>query len=282
MYARRGGLLAPARAASSTTGWRSARDLARRRQGGRAGHAGADRVRGRPARRCAAMAEQARLPRRGQRRSAPCAGARAGRRAGSSIGPHVNVYSARRARRSSRRSAPCAGCRRPELPLDGDGAGQPAAGRTPADAQTEVFAFGRMPLAFSARCFTARHYRLNKDQCEFRCHRASRRPARCARSDGEPFLVLNGIQTQSARLHALPASSSAAAAPPPACAGCACRRAAQHFDAVVRAASTRVFNQRRRRRRRAAARTRRRWAAGRLVQRLRCSARGRRWNGVAA
>ncbi len=34
---------------------------------------------------------------------------------------------------------------------------------------TEVFAFGRMPLAFSARCFTARHHRLKKDECDFRC-----------------------------------------------------------------------------------------------------------------
>ncbi len=39
----------------------------------------------------------------------------------------------------------------------------------PAGLQTEVFAYGRMPLAFSARCFTARHYNLPKDDCGFRC-----------------------------------------------------------------------------------------------------------------
>ena len=33
----------------------------------------------------------------------------------------------------------------------------------PAGLETEVFAFGRMPLAFSARCFTARHRNLPKD-----------------------------------------------------------------------------------------------------------------------
>jgi collagenase-like PrtC family protease len=33
--------------------------------------------------------------------------------------------------------------------------------------QTEVFAYGRMPLAFSARCFTARHRNLPKDDCCF-------------------------------------------------------------------------------------------------------------------
>jgi collagenase-like PrtC family protease len=35
--------------------------------------------------------------------------------------------------------------------------------------QTEVFAYGRMPLAFSARCFTARHRNLPKDDCRFSC-----------------------------------------------------------------------------------------------------------------
>ena len=34
--------------------------------------------------------------------------------------------------------------------------------------QTEVFGFGRMPLAFSARCFTARHQPA-KDDCRFSC-----------------------------------------------------------------------------------------------------------------
>jgi collagenase-like PrtC family protease len=68
--------------------------------------------------------------------------------------------------------------------------------------QTEVFALGRLPLAFSARCFTARHLNLPKDDCGFSC---------VAHPDGlvlrtrenEPFLVLNGIQTQSARVHCL-------------------------------------------------------------------------------
>ena len=37
------------------------------------------------------------------------------------------------------------------------------------DGATEAWAFGRLPLAFSARCFTARHHHLNKDDCGFRC-----------------------------------------------------------------------------------------------------------------
>jgi collagenase-like PrtC family protease len=39
----------------------------------------------------------------------------------------------------------------------------------PAGLETEVFAYGRMPLAFSARCFTARHYNRPKDDCGFAC-----------------------------------------------------------------------------------------------------------------
>ena len=72
----------------------------------------------------------------------------------------------------------------------------------PAGMQTEVFAYGRMPLAFSARCFTARYRNLPKDDCQFSC---------LAHADGlmmrtrenEEFLVLNGTQTQSARVYNL-------------------------------------------------------------------------------
>jgi len=72
----------------------------------------------------------------------------------------------------------------------------------PAGLQTEVFSYGRMPLAFSARCFTARHRNLPKDDCRFSC---------LDHPDGlmlktrehEEFLVLNGTQTQSARVYNL-------------------------------------------------------------------------------
>ena len=72
----------------------------------------------------------------------------------------------------------------------------------PAGLQTEVFAYGRMPLAYSARCFTARHRNLPKDDCRFSC---------IDHPDGlmlktrehEEFLVLNGTQTQSARVYNL-------------------------------------------------------------------------------
>lgn len=67
----------------------------------------------------------------------------------------------------------------------------------PAGLQTEVFAFGRLPLAFSARCFTARAHRLPKDDCQLRCgDYPDGLPLRT--QEGEPFLAMNGIQTLSA------------------------------------------------------------------------------------
>ena len=74
--------------------------------------------------------------------------------------------------------------------------------RAPAGIETEVFAYGRLPLAYSARCFTARHYNLPKDDCQFRClDHPDGLPL--ATREGEPFLALNGIQTQSAGVYNL-------------------------------------------------------------------------------
>ena len=72
----------------------------------------------------------------------------------------------------------------------------------PPGLQTEVFAHGRLPLAFSARCFTARHHNLPKDDCRFRCLDHPDGLMLKTREQAE-FLVLNGIQTQSARVHSL-------------------------------------------------------------------------------
>ena len=72
----------------------------------------------------------------------------------------------------------------------------------PAGMETEVFAYGRLPLAFSARCFTARHYNLPKDDCQFRCLDYANGLTLKTR-EGQPFLVLNGIQTQSASVYNL-------------------------------------------------------------------------------
>jgi collagenase-like PrtC family protease len=68
----------------------------------------------------------------------------------------------------------------------------------PAGVATEVLVFGRLPLAWSARCFTARAHDLPKDDCQFRCLDYPDGLLLSTRED-EAFLVLNGIQTQSAR-----------------------------------------------------------------------------------
>lgn len=68
--------------------------------------------------------------------------------------------------------------------------------------ETEIFAYGRLPLAFSARCFTARHHNLQKDDCQFKCLEYENGLTLKTR-EGQPFLNLNGIQTQSALVHNL-------------------------------------------------------------------------------
>jgi len=72
----------------------------------------------------------------------------------------------------------------------------------PAGIETEVLAHGRLPLAYSARCFTARHYDLQKDQCDYRCLDHPDGMALATR-EGQPFLHLNGVQTQSAGIYSL-------------------------------------------------------------------------------
>lgn len=62
--------------------------------------------------------------------------------------------------------------------------------------ETELFAFGHMPLAWSARCFTARSEHRQKDQCELCCIKYPN--GRVVDSqDGQRVFVLNGVQTQS-------------------------------------------------------------------------------------
>ncbi len=123
------------------------------------------------------------------------------------LGPHVNVYS-----RPALEEYATLGAMRwvapVELDLEAiaciDPPDAPVQGGPAQDVpiESEIFAFGRLPLAFSARCFTARHYRLSKDECGFRCIEHPDGML-LATGEGEAFLALNGIQTQSAALHCL-------------------------------------------------------------------------------
>jgi collagenase-like PrtC family protease len=115
-------------------------------------------------------------------------------------GPHLNVYNP-----PTLSLLHELGARRWIMPLEMGRAGLAHMQRErPQGMETEVFAFGRMPLAFSARCFMARNRNLPKDDCRFSC---------IDHPDGlmmqtrekQPFLVLNGIQSQSALVYNLAA-----------------------------------------------------------------------------
>ena len=62
--------------------------------------------------------------------------------------------------------------------------------------ETEIFSHGYMPLAYSARCFTARYRNLAKDDCQFICKEYPRGLG-VKSQDGRQTFTINGIQTQS-------------------------------------------------------------------------------------
>lgn len=65
--------------------------------------------------------------------------------------------------------------------------------------ELEYQVYGRMPLAYSARCFTARHHDLPKDRCQFKCKDDVEGIAVATR-EGDSFAQINGIQTQSGKV----------------------------------------------------------------------------------
>ncbi|KJZ39542.1 U32 family peptidase [Pseudomonas sp. B21-040] len=65
--------------------------------------------------------------------------------------------------------------------------------------QVEVFAYGHLPLAYSARCFTARAENRPKDDCQFCCINYPDGLALSSQA-GQALFTLNGIQTMSAEV----------------------------------------------------------------------------------
>lgn len=113
-------------------------------------------------------------------------------------GPHLNLYNPR-----SLALIAALGATRWVAPIEvtRDIARSVLADR-PAGVEAEVFAHGRLPLAFSARCFTARRYNLQKESCAWRClEHPDGLPLNTR--EGQPFLTLNGVQTQSAKVYSL-------------------------------------------------------------------------------
>ncbi len=113
-------------------------------------------------------------------------------------GPHLNIYNAATLATFQRY-----GLRRWVPPLEANRQlVETLHASRPQGVETEVFVHGKLPLAFSARCFTARHYGLNKDDCQFKCLEHPEAMTLSTR-EGQPFLAINGIQTMSAQTYHL-------------------------------------------------------------------------------
>jgi collagenase-like PrtC family protease len=111
-------------------------------------------------------------------------------------GPTINIYNNRSLQLLARK-----GLKRWVLPVElGLETLKDLQAQRPGGVETEVFGLGRLPLAYSARCFTARSHNLPKDDCQFKC--LDYPDGRLLKTQEEQdFLVLNGIQTQSALTH---------------------------------------------------------------------------------
>jgi collagenase-like PrtC family protease len=108
-------------------------------------------------------------------------------------GPHLNAYNGDTLRWLQQR-----GATRFVVPLEmGWATLTRLIAEKPQGMEVEAMVWGRMPLAFSARCFTARHFHLRKDDCGFRC---DEHPdgLDLRTQESREFLAINGVQTQSA------------------------------------------------------------------------------------
>ncbi len=107
------------------------------------------------------------------------------------IGPFVNTYNEATAQYFAAHGAARI-CLPPELPLNSIAT---IAKACPGVA-VEAFAFGRIPLAISARCYHARLHKQSKDNCRFVCEKDPD-GLDVDTLDGEKFLSVNGVQTLS-------------------------------------------------------------------------------------
>lgn len=68
--------------------------------------------------------------------------------------------------------------------------------------EVEVFAYGHLPLAYSARCFTARSENRPKDDCDLCCIKYEEGIPLLSQ-EGQALFTINGIQTMSAQINNL-------------------------------------------------------------------------------
>ena len=118
-------------------------------------------------------------------------------------GPAINIYNAR-----SLQALHKQGLKRWVMPVE-------LSGETLADinsdaqamgfgdqVESEVFCYGYLPLAYSARCFTARAKNLPKDDCQFVCLDYPQGLPMTSQEDQSVFTI-NGIQTMSGQVYNL-------------------------------------------------------------------------------
>lgn len=110
-------------------------------------------------------------------------------------GPHITTYN-----RETLTFLAKVGVKRVVLPVELSESAMAAIigpGR-PAGVEAEVFAYGKLPLTFSARCYTARAFKLPKSNCQYKCGEFPD-GMEVKTQEGEAFITVNGIQTMSAK-----------------------------------------------------------------------------------
>jgi collagenase-like PrtC family protease len=106
-------------------------------------------------------------------------------------GPLINVFN-----EATRDVLIRLGATRVALPIELSAAALATLAAGNPTAETEIFAFGRQPLAISQRCYHARAHDLHKDDCQFVCEQDGDGLA-TAELNGRPVLAINGTQTLS-------------------------------------------------------------------------------------
>ncbi len=109
------------------------------------------------------------------------------------IGPHINTFNEESLEFFAENGAKIISLS-PEIPKQG--IKELAGFAEKLDIELEVQIYGRMGLALSARCYSARAHNRTKDTCQFICDKDLDGMV-IETMEGRPFLAINGIQTMS-------------------------------------------------------------------------------------
>lgn len=112
-------------------------------------------------------------------------------------GPHITTYNP-----ETIAFLKGVGVKRVVFPVELSGDAMATIVRRHGDLEKEVFAFGKLPLTFSARCYTARAFQFSKANCQYKC--GDFPDGMTMRTqEGVPFLAINGTETMSHRVYNL-------------------------------------------------------------------------------